>query len=228
MSFIPALPAAAEPEAEKRIIESLRTVLPDAETARITMSQIPGLYEVIVGSEVFYATADGRYVIHGDMLDMNERRNLSEDQRTATRFGLLSKVPAREMIEFAPANPKYSVYVFTDISCGYCRRLHQNVPEFNRLGIAVRYLAYPRSGPTGDVYRNMVSVWCAADPRQALTEAKLGKPVAETRCVNPVEKQFQLGQVIGVHGTPAIYLENGKALGGYLSPSELLEAVTEE
>lgn len=227
-SFIPTLTAAAESDAEKQIGASLRAAFPDADIARITMSQIPGLYEVMLDADVIYVTADGRYVLHGDLLDLHERRNLSEDQRAVTRVDLLSKVPAGEMIEFAPANPRYSVYVFTDTSCGYCRRLHQNIPEINRLGIAVRYLAYPRSGTHGDVYENMVSVWCAADPRKALTDAKLGKPVKDTRCANPVEKEFRLGQLIGVHGTPAIYREDGRSLGGYLSPPELLEALREE
>lgn len=219
--------SAAEPDVEERITGSLRAVFPDAEVTQINMSQIPGIYEVMLGADMVYVSADGRYVIRGDLFDLKERRNITEDEREVTRVDLLSKVPAQEMIEFAPASPKHSVYVFTDITCGFCRRFHQNVPELNRLGIAVRYLAFPRSGTGGEVYKDMVSVWCAPDRQQALTDAKLGKPVTKASCANPVKKQFLLGQSLGIHGTPAVYLENGKSVGGYVSPQELLQALQE-
>ena len=224
---VPALLSAADPDVEGKIRDNLRAVFPDADVTQINMSQIPGMYEVLLGADTLYVSADGRYVLRGDLLDLKERRNLSEDQREVAREDLLSKVPAQETIEFAPANPTHSVFVFTDITCGFCRKFHQNVPELNRLGIAVRYLAYPRSGTGGEVYKDMVSVWCAPDRRQALTDAKLGKPVTQASCANPVKKQFLLGQALGVHGTPAIYLENGKSVGGYVSPQELLHAVQE-
>lgn len=233
--FFPALlyalcvhPAAADADTEKRIASNLRAVFPDVEVTRIIESRVPGLYEVMLGPEVIYISGDGRYVLQGDLIDLQQRRNLSEERRSVARWDLLRNVPASEMIEFAPSNTEHAVYVFTDISCGFCRKMHREMPELNRLGIAVRYLAFPRSGTNGAVFREMVSVWCASDRRQALTDAKLGKPIKQADCANPVEKHFRLGQALGVHGTPAIYLENGRAIGGYHSPRELLEVVRKD
>jgi thiol:disulfide interchange protein DsbC len=186
---------------------------------------VPGLYEVEVGTDILYLTADGRYLIQGDMLDLTGRRNITEQKRSRARVKKLSEVPLADMIEFAPVSPKHVVYVFTDTQCGYCRRLHREMAEINRRGIAVRYLAYPRAGIGSPAFTQMESVWCAADRRQALTDAKLGKPVPPKTCPNPVAREYALGEEIGVRGTPAIYAIDGTLLSGYMPPDELQAAL---
>lgn len=215
----------AEGSAEQNISHALQGVFPDMEITRIRESQIPGLYEVMMGAEVVYATADGRYLMKGDLYDLGRRKNLSENERQSARVDILSQLPASEYIEFAPGKTKHSIYVFTDITCPYCRRFHQDVPELNREGIAVRYLAFPRAGVDSPAFRVMESIWCAKDRRKALTSAKHGEFVKPAECKNPVAKQYALGQAMGVRGTPAIYLENGKELPGYMPPDELLDVI---
>jgi thiol:disulfide interchange protein DsbC len=204
---------------------ALQSVFPDIEARDIRPSAIPGLYEVRFGAELVYVSRDGRYVLQGDLLDLHERRNLSEEQREAARAILLGGVPPEEMIEFAPARIQHHVFVFTDTSCGYCRRLHRDIPELNRMGIAVSYLAFPRAGQGSAAFREMESVWCAANRQLAMTQAKSGKPVQSAPCANPVYRQFVLGQELGVRGTPAIFLDDGRALPGYLPPDELLQTL---
>ncbi|MGH8248315.1 MAG: DsbC family protein [Gammaproteobacteria bacterium] len=218
--------ALADVTAETAIAGGLKAAFPDLEITRIAESSIPGLYEVMLGPDLVYVTADGRYLLDGDILDLREKLNISEERRATARIRVLAEIPADEMIEFTPAHPDHTVFVFTDISCGFCRRLHRDMPELNRLGIGVRYLAFPRAGLQTPTFRDMESVWCASDRRKALTEAKLGLPVRQASCDNPVKRHFALGQAIGVTGTPGIYTEDGRRLPGYLPPTEMLKVIT--
>ena len=223
---LPALGADAQPPVDARLAAKLKRVFPDLQVSRVTPAPVPGLFEVLVGTDVFYMTADGRYLLQGDLLDLTERRNVTEQQRSAMRAKKINEVPLADMIEFAPPNPKHVLYVFTDIQCTYCRRLHRDMPEINKRGIAVRYLAFPRAGVGSAVFAQMESVWCSADRRKALTAAKSGAPVPPKTCANPVGAQYALGETLGIHGTPAIYTAAGRLLPGYLPPAELLDAVT--
>jgi len=216
---------AEENAPEVRIRKTVEQNFPEYTASDIRESQIPGLYEVVLGSEVVYVSANGRYIIQGSMYDLQERENLSEKSRELARMEALQAVPNPEIIEFAPENPSWTIYVFTDIECSFCRRFHKDIKQHNANGIAVRYLAFPRSGVGSETYHDMVSVWCAKDRQAALTNAKLDTLPNRVDCDNPVSRQYQLGQDVGVQGTPAIYTEQGVHIGGYLSPEELLEAV---
>ena len=217
----------AEPEKHRLLRESITTAFPDLEVTRIKEAQVPGLYEVMLGTEVVYLSEDGRYILQGDLIDLDERINVSEEQRAAARLKVLEGIPETETIDFASPDAKHTVYVFTDITCGYCRQFHRDMPELNSKGIAVRYLAFPRAGADSEAFEDMESVWCAADKNTAMTAAKLGKKVEPAKCDNPVERHYELGQTLGVRGTPTIYLEGGQSMPGYLPPERLLEAIAQ-
>lgn len=215
----------AEEQVAERLTRTLQQVFPDMEITRVTSTPIENIYEVMIGTDVIYMTGDARFVLKGDLIDMKERRNLSEDVRSRSRADSLKNIPESEYIEFASKDSKDIIYVFTDVDCSYCRKLHRDVPELNDNAITVRYLAYPRAGIGSSVHRLMEDVWCAEDRQQALTDAKNGMPaIVRTRvnCKSPVAKQHALGRKLGVRGTPAIFLENGRALPGYVPPDELL------
>jgi len=219
--------AGAETEQAKALKSVMGLVFPDLEVTRIKESQIPGLYEVMLGAEVLYISKNGRYILQGDIIDLQSRTNMSEIERASARVGILRDIPENETIDFSPDDARHTIYVFTDITCGYCQRLHRDVPELNKNGVAVKYLAYPRAGINSQPFRDMESIWCAADKPGAMTSAKLGGTVKPAKCDNPVEKQYQLGKLLGVRGTPAIYLENGEEMPGYLPPERLLQALGE-
>ena len=212
----------AAEQVEERLAKSLQLVFPDIDITRVNSTPIENIYEVMIGVDVVYMTGDGRFILKGDLIDMKERRNLSEDLRAQLRVDLLKKIPESEYIEFASKDSKDTIYVFTDVDCAYCRKLHRDVPELNDNAITVRYLAYPRAGVGSSTYQQMTNIWCAEDRPQALTEAKNGKPAKASDCKNPVERQHALGRKFGVRGTPAIFLESGRALSGYMPPDELL------
>jgi thiol:disulfide interchange protein DsbC len=203
-------------------MKGLQQVFPDIDITRVNPTPIKNIYEVMIGADVVYMTGDGRFILKGDLIDMQERRNLSEDLRAQSRVDLLKNIPESEYIEFASKDSKDTIYVFTDVDCGYCRKLHRDVPELNKNAITVRYLAYPRAGVGSSTYKQMTNIWCAKDRQQALTDAKNGKQVKVKDCENPVERQYALGRKMGVRGTPAIFLESGRAVPGYMSPDELL------
>lgn len=216
----------AELSSEEVIRATIIRTFPDMEITDIKKSPATGLYEILLGPEVLYATADGRYILQGDLIDMQQKRNLSEEQRSHARENLLGSISADEYIEYSPAERKHTVYVFTDIDCGFCRKLHRDMAELNKLGIAVRYLAFPRAGIDSVTYKQMESVWCAVDRNKAMNEAKQGMKVSEKTCVNPVARQYALGQDIGVRGTPAIFSEQGLSISGYMPPDKLLQVLT--
>ncbi len=212
-------------EAEDNITREINRLLPGETITRIRTTPFKDLYEVILGPNVLYMSGDGRYVLRGDLLDMQERSNLSENERSSARREIFSRMKSDEYIEFAPDHPKHTLYVFTDIDCAYCRRLHRDVPVLNQNDIAVRYLAYPRGGPGSLAFEKMQAVWCSKDRQKALTDAKSGQLIASNECKNPVASEYELGRKFGIHGTPAIYTEQGEELSGYMPPDELMKAI---
>jgi len=216
-------PAAGTPEA--RVREALRGLVPDMQPEYVGQAPFPGFREVLLGGQVVYVSDDGRYLMQAQPFDIQARQPAASHGLMEFRRKLLAEVPARERIVFAPPNPKYTISVFTDVECGYCRRMHQDIAEYNRLGIAVEYLAFPRMGMGSDDFRDMISVWCADDRRQALTQAKSGQRVPRKECTNPVAMQYTLGQRLGVTGTPAVFAPDGTQLGGYMPPAQLRAAL---
>jgi thiol:disulfide interchange protein DsbC len=180
----------------------LQHLIPGQTPDRIAESVIPGLYVVSYGPDVLYITKDGRYVLEGDLLNTQTRQNLTEAIRSTARLKLLSAVDPKTMIIYAPKKVKHTVTVFTDVDCAFCRKLHSQIADYNKYGIAIRYLAFPRSGVNTASYYKAVSVWCAPDRKAALTRAKLGKPMKRRSCDNPVRQQMALADKLGVDATP--------------------------
>jgi thiol:disulfide interchange protein DsbC len=195
----------------------------DIKLEDVRMSPVQGVYEVSRGAEISYVSADGRYAFVGDMIDIDGDANLSENRRRAIRARMIDNVPESEMVVFAPKDPKYTVTVFTDIDCGYCRRLHSQIAEYNKLGIAVRYLFFPRTGPDTESWHKAEQVWCSSNRNDALTRAKNGEDIKAKRCNSDVvRRDFDLGLKLDVDGTPAIFLASGEMLPGYAPPGKLL------
>jgi len=224
-------PPANTPEAVVR--QTLQRLVPKAKIEQITPAPLPGFYQVIASGHLVYISGDGKFVMNGELIDATNGTSLTDSAWAAYRKSELAKVPVSDRIVFAPEHPKYTVTVFTDVTCPYCRVLHEQIKALNKEGIAVQYLAWPRAGVTGDdgqptaTYKEMVSIWCAADRNDAFTEAKKGREPKAADCKNPVKDQFDLGLRIGVTGTPSVYAEDGTLIGGYLSPADMLQAVRE-
>ncbi|MBX6420883.1 MAG: DsbC family protein [Nevskia sp.] len=192
--------------------------------ADIRPSAAPGLYEVQKGHEFGYATADGKFFIAGDLVNLETGQQITEQHRRADRLAALRELGEDNMIVFAPTPPiatKYVVAVFTDIDCPYCRKLHSQIAQYNAKGIEIRYVFFPRTGLNTPSYYKAESVWCAADRQAALTLAKRGQTIPEKKCVNPVAREYQLGLDLGVHATPMLILPNGDELPGYVPPDDL-------
>jgi thiol:disulfide interchange protein DsbC len=220
-----ALTTARADEPSANVRAAIVAKVPGAKPENIRVSPVPGLYEVALGAYVVYVSGDGRYLFDGDLYDVESRQNVTETRRTAARATALATADESEMIVFKPAKVKHTISVFTDIDCGYCRKLHGEIAELNELGIEVRYLAYPRSGPGTDSWAKAEAVWCSSDRRSAITRAKKGEEVVRPAdCKNAhVDEQYALGEEMGVRGTPAIITENGDYLGGYLPPAKLAQ-----
>ena len=226
-STVQAKPAAGTPEA--RAVDAVHTLDPRAVVEHVGAAPMPGFREAVVAGQVAYVSDDGRYIFipgnGGALYDATKKSNLTEASLSKLRKALIDTIPEADRIVFAPANPKHHVTVFTDISCGFCRKFHSEIAEYNRQGIAVEYVAFPRAGIGSDDYRQMVSVWCAADRRKALTDAKNDRLPPMRTCKNPVDMEYDIGQRAGLTGTPMVIAEDGTQLGGYVPPAKLREAL---
>jgi thiol:disulfide interchange protein DsbC len=221
--------AAAADDASDPRVALLKRLPPGAKLEDLHPAPIPGLYEFSEGAAISYLTADGKYFIDGNIYDMATRQNLSEIRRAQARVALIAAIPESQMIIFSPDNPRYTVTVFTDVDCQYCRKLHSEIAEINKLGVRVRYVFFPRSGPGTESWHKAEAVWCSANRNEALTRAKLGNPVDTSKiCAStPVDREYKLGLNIGVRGTPMIVTESGDLISGYLPAHELAQKVKE-
>lgn len=217
--------AMAEDQGAERVRQSLRVLVPNLKVDSVQKSPIPGLYEVAFGTHVIYVTEDGRYLVQGEITDLETREPITERRLRVLKKALLDSLDEQDMIVYGDKDLPYTVTVFTDIDCPYCRRLHAQIDEYNANGIRIRYLAYPRAGPGSPSEKKAMAVWCAADRRQAMNDAKSGKPVPYRECDNPVRAQYRLGQDLGISGTPALVLEDGQIIPGYVPPKRLRAAL---
>lgn len=224
------LPALASDEVKKRIEQSLGATGQPVQVTAVEASPIKGLLEVeLNGAERLLASEDGRYLIAGELFELGERGPVSVTDRRleGERQKAFADFDMAQTVTFKAPSEKAEVMVFTDPSCGYCRRLHEEIDEINAAGITVHYLAFPRANvgsPTGQL---MEQVWCARDRQTAMTESKRTGSITEKppACDNPVAEQYALGGRLGVRGTPAVFSMQGKQLGGYLPPTKLAEAL---
>ncbi len=205
-------------EERERIAELFETI--DAED--IHGSPIEGWYTIRQGSVVAYISSDGRYLLQGDIIDLDQQVNLTEESRSLARRELMSTVTDDQVIAFSPAEVKYSVSIFTDTDCTYCRRLHSQIDAYMAHGIEVRYLLFPRGGPASSSWNTAEEVWCSADRANALTMAKLDREFKSAKCdASIVQDHYIMGQDVGLSGTPAIVFDDGELVAGYLPPDAL-------
>lgn len=218
----PAAAADVDPQLEQARIK-VSEMFDSIDPEHVNPSPIDNWYTVQKGSVVAYISADGRYLLQGDLIDLDRQVNLSEQSRTSARRDLVSTLDDKDVILFSPSEVKYSVTVFTDVDCTYCRKLHSEIDEYMSRGIAIRYVLYPRNGPASRAWSTSEDVLCSRDRGSALTAAKLDQKFPTSTCdTSMLTRHYMLGQDIGLSGTPAIVLEDGTLIGGYV-PAETLK-----
>lgn len=207
-------------ELRAKLVEALPNFTPDT----IKSSVLPGFHEVAYGTKIVYVSNDGRYVIDGVLVDLDDnRKNLTEVSENETRKQFVGEINRQESIQFGSEKPKHVITVFTDVDCAYCQKLHSEMDQYASYGIQVKYLLFPRSGLQSAGYQKSVSIWCSEDRKDALTRAKAGEAVAPADCENPVADHFEIGKKVGVTGTPAILAADGRLMPGYLPAQALAQ-----
>ena len=211
-----------------KLVAALNAAIPQLPIVGVDRTPIEGLYLIeLEGGQTLYGTADGNYFISGDMYQLGDTViNLAEARRAGKRREKMNELSLDDMVVFSPSGQtRTHVTIFTDVDCGYCRKLHQEMADYNALGIEVRYLAYPRAGLESQTADKIVSAWCADNRNEALTALKAGLTIPAKECANPVAEQYELGQEVGVTGTPAIITADGRMLPGYMPAPQLAEAL---
>ena len=210
------------PSIERSVAELFNGAKPKS----VTESVIPGLYEVAVNGGVFYTDKQGKYFLNGEMIEVEGRKSITGATRDKLRGEMMGKLDAKDAIIYkAKGKTKEVLNVFTDVECGYCREFHKHIDAYTAKGYEVHYYPWPRSGTQGPVFDEMVAVWCSPDQQKALTQAKAGTKVSGKACDNPVTKYVELGHELGVNGTPAVFLADGKQIGGYVPPENIDAAI---
>ncbi len=227
--IVDAAPPKKKESPAERVRATFERLFPKVKNIRVQETVMPGIFEVsIPGGDIVYASADGKHFLVGAELYRAQGDtfvNLSEIRQSRVRRQAMADIRPEDFITFAAQDEKALINVFTDVDCTYCRKIHREVPELNALGVTVRYLAYPRAGVGSKSYQRAVTAWCAPDKQAVLTELKARRAVPIAMCEdNPVAEQYQLGGALGVRGTPAIVLESGRMLPGYMPAKDLARA----
>lgn len=233
--LIPALSASSvlaesvDPKVAEAIKEKLNQARPGLPYGDVESTPVEGIYRVSIGGQSLYISKDGNYFFAGDLVQVTDSGfvNLTDKIRNEARVSTLKSIKLEDTITFKPeGETKKVIYVFTDIDCGYCRKLHQEVPALNQAGVEVRYLAYPRAGANSGSANKLATAWCAKDKQDALTKLKNGQTLETNACEgNPVAAQYALGSDLGVTGTPALFLEDGTLIPGYKPAAELIRGL---
>jgi thiol:disulfide interchange protein DsbC len=221
-------PVAAGPAKAPPALDQVRKAFalrfPNVPATEFRPTPVPGIYEVTIGVDVFYVSADARYVVRGTLMDVEHNEDLRERRQAEIRRTLIAAVPDSQFIVFREGTPKHSVTVLTDVDCAYCRKLHASIGEYTKRGIEIRYLFFPRTGLGTESWQKAQDVWCSKDRNAALTLAKRGQPLPHGNCdTAAVVTGYRLGETLRLDGTPMIIASDGHQIGGYLTPDEMLQ-----
>lgn len=213
---------AADDAALEEVRAKIDAMFQEIKPENVNYSPVEGWYTVQKGSIIAYVSGDGRYLLQGDLIDLDRQVNLSEQTRSDGRREILASITDEQVILFSPAEIKHTVTVFTDVDCTYCRKLHSQIDEYLAEGIQIRYMLYPRNGPASRSWSTSEDIWCASDRNSALTAAKLDQDFKTNKCdASTISKHYMLGQNVGLSGTPAIVFDDGTLVSGYLPPATL-------
>lgn len=202
--------------------ERLSDVLPGISVTSLTETPLPGIYELITDGQIYYLDESAEYLIDGSLIQLRDRVNLTDARLGGIHMSLIKEMGEENMLIYEPEQPSTrSITVFTDISCGYCRRLHAELDTLLDEGVRVRYLLFPRAGLGSQAHKDLESVWCAENPQDAMTNAKAGGKIDPKTCANPIELHVALAEQVGLRGTPLIYTDSGEKIPGYREASAL-------
>ncbi len=216
-------------DADKAAATEIASKVSGIEAKNVHPSSIKGLYQVIVGPQVLYISRDAKLLFYGDIVNRETGKNLTTPLRDQARLQTVNAMDESSMIVFTPKKEtKHTITVFTDIDCGYCKKLHSEIDTYTDLGIKVRYMAYPRAGINSPSYYKAVNVWCAKDRKKAITLAKLNQSVTSEKCDDPVKQHMLIGEKLGVNGTPNLILDDGRMVPGYVPAAKLLDILNKK
>jgi len=196
-------------------------------------SPVSGVFTVVSKEGISYATENGDYIFTGNLFKVN-----GQDVENVTESALLKGVQNfannTQTIDYKSPNEKYVIAIFTDITCGFCQKLHHDIAEYLRAGISIKYLAYPRMGLNSVVSKNMASIWCSSEPKKAFDEAMKdnvlpnNKPSKE--CRELIAAQFDMGSTMQLKGTPTSITLKGKpfVFTGYVTPESMAKQLAEQ
>ena len=214
---------------QSSVLDNLKKILPEGLNINFyEESEVENFYVVnVANNQILYVSNDFKYVFAGDVISLIDGNpsSLNELYQAKLVQQVMTLLEDSKTINFTADNEKHVIKVFTDISCGYCRLLHSQIDDYLALGISIEYYGFPRDGLETQVFEDMQSAWCSDDPKLSITKLKAGNTVEEKTCQNPIQMHYEYGQLLGITGTPSIFLSNGQKLSGYIPASELIKII---
>lgn len=208
--------------------QKLIAQVPELKDATVLPTPIAGVYSVQHGAFIFYTSSDAKYVMRGQLLNLADKRNLTEESIMKFRESEFKKLADKDTMVYLPADGKYthSITVFTDVDCQYCQKLHAQLPQALAAGIRVRYVFFPRSGVDTLSFNKAVHAWCNQQAPGELEAMMKGvMPAKLMTCTNPIAKHFDLATSLGLQGTPSILLSDGNLIPGLVPAEDLIKLV---
>jgi len=213
--------------AKKPLTRLLQQRIGNAKIDDVQETAVKDIWQVQIGNRYVYLLDDGKYALMGDLVNLENGRNLTEQSRRVTVIETLSEFSDSDLAIFpARGESLATLTVFTDTSCPYCQKLHGEIGKLQEAGITVRYLPYARGGKNGPGYAILKSVWCAEDRQQAMTDAKNNRfddlPPGDCAQAAIVDRGYRAGNRVGIRGTPALITSGGEKIEGYVPYGELI------
>ena len=185
-------------------------------------------HEIIINNQIYYATNDGKFLIVGSVIDLNSKESITENTKMSQRLDVIQSINDKNMIIYKPEVSDHVLTVFTDSSCPYCQKLHNEIPRLLENNVEIRYVLFSRNGDKVDAYDQLLSAWCSEDRMRAIESLFDGDLLDEKdECINPLNKNYELASRLSVEGTPTIFLEDGRVIPGYQNYKNILEIINQ-
>ena len=208
---------------EATIRQALLAAFPNlASIDEVRPTPMPGVFEVRVGTDLFYTDATGQYVLQGNLLSLKARRNLTQDrldQLLAIDFAALPWDDAIK-IEHGKGGPR--IAVFEDPNCGYCKRFERDMQQAN---LTMYVFLYPVLG--ADSTRKSNAIWCASNRSQAWLDWMLsGVDPGQGNCdTAAITRNLALGNKHKINGTPTLVFADGSRAPGAIPRAEVMQRI---
>jgi len=211
--FVAGLALGAAQAQETTLRKTLTDRLPNMpKIDEISKTPMPGLYEVRMGSDIMYSDAEGNFLIQGALIDVKQKRNLTEERIDKLSAVPFDQLPLKNAFTQVRGNGKRKLVVFADPNCGYCKRFEKDLQKLDN--VTISHVLYPILGE--DSKAKSKNIWCAKDKAKVWNDWMLNgtTPPAASCDTAGIEANVEFGKKNRITGTPTLFFADGTRVVG--------------